>query len=85
MLGTLRAQQESARQAVYDWNADQLLAMAEADVIEYVVTEYSIPCPVLHRDQIERYDFLLHANDDPNRETRLACLLFALRDSHDTP
>jgi len=68
MLGTLRAQQDSARQAVYDWNADQLLAMAEADVIEYVPAEYSIPCPVLHRDQIERYDFILHANDDPNRK-----------------
>ena len=39
MLGTLRAQQASARQAVYDWNADQLLATAEADVIEYVVQD----------------------------------------------
>jgi hypothetical protein len=54
MLGTLRAQQESAHQAVYDWNADQLLATAEADIIEYVVAKYSIPCPVLHRDQIEQ-------------------------------
>jgi hypothetical protein len=54
MLGTLRAQQESARQAVYDWNADELLATAEADIIEYVVAKYSIPCPVLHRDQIEQ-------------------------------
>jgi hypothetical protein len=53
MLGTLRAQQESARQAVYGWNADQLLGTAEADVVEYVVAESSIPCPVLHRDQIE--------------------------------
>ena len=54
MLGTLRAQQESARQAVYDWNADQLLATAETDIIEFVVAKYSIPCPVLHRDQIEQ-------------------------------
>ncbi len=54
MLGTLRAQQESARQAVYDWNADQLLATAEADVVEYVVQKYSLPCPVLQRDQIEQ-------------------------------
>jgi hypothetical protein len=54
MLRTLGAQQESARQAVYDWNADQLLATAEADLIEYVVGKYSISCPVLHRDQIEQ-------------------------------
>jgi hypothetical protein len=49
MLGTLRAQQESARQAGYGWHADQLLATAEADDIEYVVAECSNPCPVLHR------------------------------------
>jgi hypothetical protein len=54
MLRTLQAQQESARQAVYDWNPDHLLATAEADVIEYLVGKYSIPCPILHRDQIEQ-------------------------------
>jgi hypothetical protein len=31
----------------------------------------------------ERYDFVLHANGDPNREIRLAFLPFALQDAHD--
>ena len=29
----------------------------------------------------ERYDFVLHANGDPNREIRLAFLPFALQDA----
>jgi hypothetical protein len=31
-------------------------------------------------DDGERYDFVLHANGDPNREIRLAFLPFALQD-----
>ena len=54
-LGRLRGQQDSARQAVYDRNADQLLVTAVADVIEYGMAKYSIPCPGLHRDQIEQH------------------------------
>ncbi len=50
---TLQAQQRRAHQAVLDWNPDQLLATAEADVIDYLVAEYSVACPVLHRDRIE--------------------------------
>lgn len=50
---TLQGQQQRARQAVLDWDPDQLLATAEADVIEYLLAEYSVECPVLHRDRIE--------------------------------
>lgn len=50
---TLQGQQQSARQAVLDWDPDQLLATAEADVIEYLLAEYSVVCPVLHRGQTE--------------------------------
>ena len=31
-----------------------MLATAEADVIEYLLVEYSVACPVLHRDRIEQ-------------------------------
>ena len=51
---TLEARLRRARQAVDEWNPDQLLATAEADVIEYLVAEYSVACPVLHRDQTEQ-------------------------------
>ena len=50
----LAAQQDKARQAIDKWDPEQLLATAEADVIEYLLAEYSVACPVLHRDQIEQ-------------------------------
>jgi hypothetical protein len=43
-----------ARRAVDEWEPEQLLATAEADVIDYLVGENSADCPVLHRDQIEQ-------------------------------
>ena len=54
MPATLRAQQDErpARPST-DWDPDELLATAEADIIEYVVAKYSVQCPVLHRDRIE--------------------------------
>ena len=50
----LEARQREASQAVDRWDPEQLLATAEADVIDYVVAEYSVACPVLHRHQIEQ-------------------------------
>jgi hypothetical protein len=50
----LAAQQDKARQAIDKWDPEQLLATAEADVIEYLLVEYSVACPVLHRDRIEQ-------------------------------
>ena len=50
----LAAQQDKARQAIDKWDPEQLLATAEADVIEYLLAEYSVACPVLHRDRIEQ-------------------------------
>ena len=51
---TLEAQRQNARQAVDQWEPEQLLATAEADIVDYLVGGYSVACPVLHRDQIEQ-------------------------------
>jgi hypothetical protein len=51
---TLEAQQQRARQAVDSWEPEEFLATAEADIADYLVAEYSVACPVLHRDQIEQ-------------------------------
>lgn len=69
---TLQGQQQRARQAVLDWDPDQLLATAEADVIEYLMAEYSVECPVLHRDRIESlgsYEDTMTARDAFTYET----------------
>lgn len=50
----LEARRQRARQAVIEWNPEQLLATAEADVVDYLVAEYSVDSPVLHRDKIEQ-------------------------------
>ena len=44
----LRTRRQQARQAAYSWDARQLLATSEADIIDYLVATYSIECPVLH-------------------------------------
>jgi hypothetical protein len=54
LTSALEARQREARQAIADWDPDQLLATAEADVAEYLVSEYSVQCPVLHRERIEQ-------------------------------
>jgi hypothetical protein len=51
---TLQARQAEALRAVEEWDADQLLATAEADVIDYLADKYSVTCPVLDRDRIEQ-------------------------------
>jgi hypothetical protein len=51
---TLQGRQHQARKAITDWDPDQLLATAEADIAEYLVSKYSVECPVLHRDRIEQ-------------------------------
>ena len=54
LYSTLAGQQAEALRAVEEWDADQLLATAEADVIDYLVAKYSVACPVLDRDRIEQ-------------------------------
>lgn len=51
---TLEARRLQVREAIDQWNPEQLLATAEADIIDYLMDEYSVACPVLHRDQIEQ-------------------------------
>jgi hypothetical protein len=50
----LEARQQEARRAVEAWEPEKLLAIAEADAVEYLVAEYSVACPVLHRDRAEQ-------------------------------
>jgi hypothetical protein len=40
--------------AIEEWEPDKLLATAEADVVEYLIGEYSVACPVLHRDRAQQ-------------------------------
>ena len=54
LQATLEAGRHRARQAVIEWNPEQLLATAEADIIDYLVAEHSVDCPALHRDKIEQ-------------------------------
>ena len=49
----LEARRRAAGQAIDDWDPDQLLGTADADVMDYLVAEYSVACPVLHRDRTE--------------------------------
>jgi hypothetical protein len=44
----LRTRRQEARHAAYSWDAGQLLATAEADIIDYLAATYSVECPVLH-------------------------------------
>jgi hypothetical protein len=50
----LTGQQSEALRAVEEWDPDELLATAEADVIGYLVDKYSVDGPVLDRDRIEQ-------------------------------
>lgn len=54
LTGALEAKQREARQAIVGWDPDQLLATAEADIAEYLMSKYSVQCPVLRRDRIEQ-------------------------------
>jgi hypothetical protein len=40
--------------AIEEWEPDKLLATAEADVVEYLIGEYAVACPVLHRDRAQQ-------------------------------
>lgn len=53
LTSALQARQHEVLQAITDWDPDQLLATAEADIAEYLMSKYSVECPVLHRDRIE--------------------------------
>lgn len=44
----LRTRRQQARQAAHSWEPGQLLATAEADIVDYLVAAYSVECPVLH-------------------------------------
>jgi hypothetical protein len=51
---SLAVEQGKALKAIEDWDPDQFLATAEADVIDYLVAKHSVDCPVLDRDGIEQ-------------------------------
>ena len=53
LSSALQARQREASKAVEEWEPDKLLATAEVDVVEYLIAEYSVACPVLHRDQAQ--------------------------------
>jgi hypothetical protein len=52
--GVLEAQRLAAKQALDSWDPDQLLATADADVMDYLIAKYSVDCPVLQRGQAEQ-------------------------------
>jgi hypothetical protein len=54
LYSALASQQAEALRAVVEWDADQLLATAKADLIDYLVAKYSVACPTLDRDRIEQ-------------------------------
>jgi len=54
LASVLEARKRDASQAVDNWEPDQLLATAEADVIDYLAAEYSVVCPALQRDRAEQ-------------------------------
>ena len=54
LSSALQARQREPSKAIEEWEPDKLLATAEADVVEYLIAEYSVACPVLHRDQAEQ-------------------------------
>jgi hypothetical protein len=49
----LEARRRAAGHALADWDPDQLLGTADVDVMDYLVAEYSVACPVLHRERTE--------------------------------
>ena len=50
----LEATKRAALKAIDDWEPEQLLATAEADVIDYLTGKYSVACPVLDRAGIQQ-------------------------------
>ena len=50
----LEARRRAAMQAIDDWDPELLLDTTDADVMAYLEAEYSVACPVLHRDRIEQ-------------------------------
>jgi hypothetical protein len=50
----LDATRRDAVKAIATWDPDQLLATAEADIVDYLIAEHSVACPVLRRDQIHQ-------------------------------
>jgi hypothetical protein len=48
----LKTRQQAAQKALIDWGPDELLTTAETDVIDYLVTNYSVECPTMHRHRI---------------------------------
>jgi hypothetical protein len=51
LRSTLDHQVEQLRKAVDAWDPDQLLAAAEADVVDELVDRHTAACPVLRRDE----------------------------------
>jgi hypothetical protein len=44
----LEARRHEARQGADSWEPEQLLATSEADIVDHLVAQYSVECPVLH-------------------------------------
>jgi hypothetical protein len=55
-LGTwLENKRRAARQAIQDWDTEQLLATAAPEVADQLMDQYSVSCPVLHRSRITQH------------------------------
>jgi hypothetical protein len=50
----LRAQISKAEEAVDGWDRAELLNTPEHEIVAYLLAEYGVACPVLHRDQAEQ-------------------------------
>jgi hypothetical protein len=50
----LRAQTMNAEQAVDDWDRAALLKTPDHEIVAYLLAEYGVACPVLHRDQAQQ-------------------------------
>ncbi|WP_239341609.1 hypothetical protein [Frankia sp. CiP3] len=53
LMDALQGRVDALREAVNGWNPDELLATPTDDVVNYLVGEYSLACPTLHRKLTE--------------------------------
>ncbi len=51
---SLRAHGIRAEEAVDNWDQSELLNTPEHEIVAYLLAEYGVACPVLHRDQAEQ-------------------------------
>lgn len=67
---TLRATMEAALKDIDDWSQDQLVRQSETEIIDYVVNQRSVRCPVLDLDNwwMDEPEDGKARMDDPERE-----------------